>query len=87
MESDTYLLGLDLGTSTVKAGLYTLDGRELAVAGDEYLVIAEGATTVDVDPEAFWQGICGVVRRVLEQHEGARPRASPPFPCPAMPRR
>ena len=69
-----YLLGLDLGTSTAKAGLFTLDGREVAVAGEEYLEIPEGTATVEVDPELFWQAICRVTRRAVAQAEGARGR-------------
>lgn len=61
------VLGLDLGTSTVKAGLFSLDGRPVALAIDEYLAIPEGSPTVEVDPEVFWHGACRVVRRVLAQ--------------------
>ncbi|MCL6429324.1 MAG: hypothetical protein K6V36_00515 [Anaerolineae bacterium] len=61
------VLGLDIGTSTIKAGLFTLDGRQVALATDEYLVIPESSLRVEVDPEVFWQGACRVVRRVLAQ--------------------
>ena len=71
---ETYLLGMDLGTSTVKASLYTPDGREVAVAADEYLSSPEGTATAELDPEDLWQGICRVVRTVLGCVEGAADR-------------
>lgn len=74
MQTNTLLLGLDLGTSTVKAGLYTLEGHELAVATEEYLVIPEGTATVEVGPEALWQALCRVVRDVLGRVEGSAGR-------------
>jgi len=76
MKEETYLLGIDLGTSTVKAGLYTPTGREVALAGEEYLDIPEGQSTAEVDPDLFWQAIGRMVRQALSRVEGAGERVA-----------
>jgi xylulokinase len=69
-----YLLGLDIGTSTLKTGLFTADGREIATVSDEYLVLPDGQEAIDVAPEVFWHGVCRVIRAVIERTEARRER-------------
>lgn len=69
MPDDTFLLGLDLGISTAKAGLFTLGGELVGLESDEYLIIPEG-DKVEVDPEHYWQPMVRSLRRLLAKWGG-----------------
>ncbi len=57
------VLGLDLGTTEVKAGLVTLDGRVLALARSGYaLDVGGGHGWAEQDPGAWWSAVVGAVR-------------------------
>ncbi len=57
------VLGLDLGTTEVKAGLVTLDGRLLALAHSGYgLDVGGGHGWAEQDPGAWWSAVVSAVR-------------------------
>ena len=57
------VLGLDLGTTEVKAGLVTLDGRVLALARSGYgLDVSGGHGWAEQDPGAWWSAVVSAVR-------------------------
>ncbi len=57
------ILGIDLGTTEVKAGLVGLDGRLLAMARAGYaLDIGGGPGRVEQDPGAWWSAVVVAVR-------------------------
>ena len=57
------ILGLDLGTTEVKVGLVTLDGRLLALARSGYgLDVTGGHGWVEQDPGAWWSAVVSAVR-------------------------
>ncbi len=57
------IIGLDLGTTEVKAGLVGLDGRLLALARSGYtLDSAGGHGWAEQDPGAWWSAVVGAVR-------------------------
>jgi len=57
------ILGLDLGTTEVKAGLVTLDGRLLALTRSGYdLDSSGGHGWVEQDPGAWWSAVVSAVR-------------------------
>ncbi|MEP6638218.1 MAG: FGGY-family carbohydrate kinase [Chloroflexota bacterium] len=57
------VLGLDLGTTEVKAGLVTLDGHLLALARSGYgLDTTGGHGWVEQDPGAWWSAVVTAVR-------------------------
>jgi xylulokinase len=69
MSSDVFLLGLDLGISTVKAGLFTLAGEMVGLESNEYLIIPEG-DKVEVDPDHYWTPVVESIRRLLAKWGG-----------------
>lgn len=69
MTGEAVLLGLDLGISTVKVGLFTPDGGLLGLESEEYLIIPEGAR-VEADPEVYWTPVVRSIRRLLERWDG-----------------
>ncbi len=57
------VLGLDLGTTEVKAGLVSLDGRLLALARSGYaLDVSGGHGWAEQDPGAWWSAVVSAVR-------------------------
>lgn len=57
------ILGLDLGTTEVKAGLVTLDGRLLALARSGYELDRRGGHGwAEQDPGAWWSSVVTAVR-------------------------
>jgi xylulokinase len=57
------ILGIDLGTTEVKAGLLGLDGRLLAIARAGYgLAVGHGTGWAEQDPGAWWSATVVAVR-------------------------
>ena len=57
------VLGIDLGTTEVKAGVLTLDGRLLGLARSGYgLDTSGGDGWAEQDPGAWWSAVVGAVR-------------------------
>lgn len=68
----TLLLGLDVGTTSVKAGLFDAAGRQVAAEGREYPLSHPAPDHVEIDAEAWWSSAVAAVRGVL-----ASPGVSP----------
>jgi xylulokinase len=59
------VLGIDLGTTEVKAGLVTLDGRLLGLARAGYRTDTDPASgRAEQDPEAWWGAVTTIVRKL-----------------------
>jgi xylulokinase len=59
------ILGLDLGTTEVKAGLVTVDGRLLGIARAGYgLAVGHGPGWAEQDPGAWWSAVVSAVRQL-----------------------
>jgi xylulokinase len=57
------ILGIDLGTAEVKAGLVSLDGELLAIARAGHdLEVGHGPGWAEQDPGAWWSAVVGAVR-------------------------
>lgn len=59
------LLGIDLGTGSVKALLLNADGTVLAEASHAYMVQSPKSGWAETDPEAWWAAVAIVVRQVV----------------------
>ena len=60
------VLGLDAGTSSLKAGLFALSGRPLGLAEAAYPTQAPEPGAMEQDPRAWWAALTSVCRRLLE---------------------
>ncbi|MCW2640015.1 MAG: xylB [Dactylosporangium sp.] len=67
------LLGIDLGTSSVKVVLTDPTGSVLTQADADYPVDRPHPGWAESDPEAWWAAVRDTVRRVLAQLPGAAP--------------
>lgn len=62
-----YFVGIDLGTSSIRAFLINFDRKESFVAGENYDVLIPQLGHAEQDPELWYQKMVEVVRRVLAQ--------------------
>lgn len=58
-------VGLDVGTTSVKAGLFDASGRVLAVAGQEYRLDHPGPDRAELDPDVYWGASRVAIGQVL----------------------
>jgi xylulokinase len=61
------LLGIDAGTTSVKSGLFDVDGQCLAVARQEYQLSTPHASWTELDPEIYWRACISTTKKVLQQ--------------------
>ena len=61
----TLLLGLDVGTTSVKAGLFDIAGRQVAADGREYRLAHPAPDHVEIDAQIWWSSAVAAVRGVL----------------------
>lgn len=63
---NTYLLGIDLGTSACKAALFTPDGAVVKQANAAYPVYYPHPGWAEQNPDEWWAGVCKAVKEVVE---------------------
>lgn len=66
MTDTAYLLGIDLGTSSVKAVLATAAGKIVAAATAEYPLLHPQPGFTEQEPEQWWTAIGAAVRQVVD---------------------
>ncbi|HEX3983718.1 MAG TPA: FGGY family carbohydrate kinase [Acidisoma sp.] len=63
------LLGIDIGTSIVKAAIFDRAGTEITHAARRTNVLAPKPDWAEADPEEVWRATCDVIRRVLQARD------------------
>ena len=58
-----YFLGIDAGTTSLKAAVFDLDGHMLSLARQEYPLLPSAQGRVEADPEMYWQTCCQAARQ------------------------
>ncbi|HEV2124442.1 MAG TPA: FGGY family carbohydrate kinase, partial [Chloroflexota bacterium] len=59
------LIGLDVGTTSCKAGLFSADGTLLALAAASYPLERPRAGWVEQDPSRYWHAAVTCLRELL----------------------
>lgn len=72
MSEDRLLLGIDLGTSSAKAGLFRTDGRRLASAQVGYQYRMPHPGWAEMESEVWWDATCRLIGAVMAE-AAARP--------------
>ncbi|MBQ1312873.1 MAG: FGGY-family carbohydrate kinase [Blautia sp.] len=62
--ADNYLIGMDLGTTNVKAILMDEEGNVLARASRENHLIFPGLNMVEQSPDEWWQNSCQIFQEI-----------------------
>lgn len=73
---DTLLLGIDIGTTSVKAALLAPDGRLEGVKSADYPIHYVRPGWVEQQPEDWWKATCLTVRQVLSSVPQGRERVA-----------
>lgn len=66
------LMGLDLGTTALKAALFDLKGQLLAVSTQEYSLITPKVNFVEEREDVYWTAFADAVTDLLTQYPDAR---------------
>lgn len=61
------VLGVDCGTQSLRAALYSLDGKRLAQASHAYPTICPHINWAEQTPEDWWTALCVAVRACLAE--------------------
>ncbi len=62
-----YLLGIDAGTTSVKAGIFSPEGRCMGIGREEYQLEAPSPERAQLNPEVYWQACVKTVRDAVER--------------------
>jgi xylulokinase len=61
----SYFIGLDIGTTSVKAAIYDLSGKCLGIQSQDYALETPSVDRVELDPEQYWHSARDVLRQTL----------------------
>jgi xylulokinase len=62
-----YLLGIDVGTSSCKAGIFDCTGNLMADESESYAVYYPKPGWAEQDPNEWWQGVCAAIRSCIKK--------------------
>ena len=65
-------LGIDAGTTSLKAGLFDEHGNARAVVNEEYALVTPAPDQAELDPEEYWRACIDAVHRVLARANAPR---------------
>ncbi len=65
--ANEYLLGLDVGTQSVRAGLFTLEGKPVTFATFELETDFPRVSWAEQNPDDWWEGVVTTVRKCMQQ--------------------
>jgi L-xylulokinase len=77
---DNYLLGIDNGSTMVKAAIFGTDGREVSVASRKVDLLSPQPGWSEVDMEALWQQTADSIREAIAR-AGIDPKAVAGLAC------
>ena len=60
-----YYLGLDIGTTAVKAAVFDSEGRALGIGAAEYTLETPVPDIVELDAEEYWRSSCDAMARAV----------------------
>ena len=70
LTSDKYLIGVDLGTTNLKAGLFNSAGKQLALSESGLAINRPVAGRAEQDPRDWWEALRKVFRDLIAQAPG-----------------
>ncbi len=65
-KSGTYLIGVDVGTGSARAGVFDLAGRMLGVARADITMWREAGSVVEQSGNQIWEAVCHSVKGAVE---------------------
>jgi xylulokinase len=65
LKNHSFLVGIDLGTTSIKAVLLSSKGEVIGSTGEEYVLEYGLNETCELDPEIYWEVTCRVLRSLV----------------------
>ncbi|MCY6483413.1 carbohydrate kinase [Clostridium aestuarii] len=65
---EKYLLGIDAGTSNVKAVLFGIDGEEKFISSRKNKIIRKHRTWTEQDMNLLWADLCDAIKEIIENN-------------------
>jgi len=62
-----YVIGVDVGTASARAGLFDLQGKRLAIASEPIQIHRPQPEYAEQSSEDIWRAVCKVVRQVVDE--------------------
>ena len=62
-----YVIGVDVGTASARAGLFDLQGKRLAVASEPIQINRPQPEYAEQSSKDIWRAVCKVVRQVVDE--------------------
>lgn len=62
-----YLLGIDAGTTSLKAAIFREDGTLAASDVEDYVLLTPEANQVEFPAEGYWEHLCRLTKRLLRE--------------------
>lgn len=63
---ENYLLGIDLGTTNIKANIMDEDGEIIATSSRANTPILPGPNMVEQDPNQWWDNACSILKEITQ---------------------
>ena len=60
-----YIIGVDVGTGSARAGLFDLEGRMLSVAKRDIALYREAGLIVEQSSTEIWNAVCAIIREAV----------------------
>ncbi|MCA1970604.1 MAG: FGGY-family carbohydrate kinase [Rhizobium sp.] len=60
-----YVIGVDVGTGSARAGLFDMDGHMLAVAKRDITLFREAGSIVEQSSTEIWNSVCAIIREAV----------------------
>ena len=64
-DRERYVIGVDVGTGSARAGIFDLAGRMLASASHDITLFRESGSIVEQSSNEIWNAVCDSVRKAL----------------------
>lgn len=62
-----YVIGVDVGTGSARAGLFDLEGRMLSVAKRDITLYREAGSIVEQSSTEIWNAVCTIIREAVHK--------------------
>ena len=63
------LLGIDVGTTSVKVGVFNTQGQCLGIVRQDYSLQVPAVDQVELDAEIYWETTCVAIQQLLTSHQ------------------
>ncbi len=66
---NAFFMGVDLGGTVIKAGIYTAEGQEITVAEHSFPTESPQAGFSERNMEMLWEAACSVIRQAIQNSQ------------------